>query len=104
MIQILGCADNFSQEYFSKKLGQTLTLTRSSNAPTYEQATQQAATGESWSLATHALLSGEEVGRFFSRDDRLLRQLILRPGFRPMITQRVYYDKHELFAGKVCHE
>lgn len=104
MIQVLGCTDNTSLNYISKKLGETLTLTRSTNAPTFDQATKNAATGESWSLATHPLMSGEEIGRYFGRDDRKLRQLILRPGYRPMITQRVFYDKHELFDGKVIDD
>lgn len=101
MIQVLGCTDNTSLNYISKKLGDTLTLTRSTNAPTYDQATRHAATGESWTLATHPLMSGEEIGRYFGRDDRKLRQLILRPGYRPMITQRVFYDKHNMFRGRL---
>jgi type IV secretion system protein VirD4 len=33
----------------------------------------------------------------FGRPDTLLRQLIIRPGYAPMILQRAYYDKHEAF-------
>lgn len=99
LIQVLGCADETTLEYVSKRLGQALTLTRSTNAPTFDQAVKQAATGESWALANHPLMTGEEVGRYFARDDKKLRQLILRPGYRPMILQRAFYDKHELFRG-----
>lgn len=100
LVQVLGCADDTTLEYVSKRLGQSLTLTRSTNAPSFEQAAKQAATGESWSLANHPLMTGEEIGRYFSRDDKKQRQLILRPGYRPMILQRAFYDKHELFQGK----
>lgn len=100
LVQLMGCADDTTLEYVSKRLGQSLVLTRSSNAPTFEQAAKNAATGESWSLANHPLMTAEEIGRFFARDDKKLRQLILRPGFHPMILQRAFYDKHELFRGR----
>jgi len=99
-LQVFGLADYTSLEYVSKRLGMAQTISRSTNAPSFDQATQQAATGESWSLSNHPLLDPEEVSRFFGRDDRLLRQLVLRPGYRPMILQRAFYDQHELFRGK----
>ena len=103
-VQMFGLAHQTSLEYASKRLGQATCITRSTNAPSFDQATQQAATGESWSLSVHPLLDPEETGRFFSRDDKLLRQLILRPGYRPMVLQRAFYDKHEFFAGRFDHE
>ena len=100
LIQTFGCNDNTTLEYISKRLGNSVTLTRSTNSPTYEQATKQAATGESFSLSTHPLMDVEELSRFFGRDDSKLRQLILRPGFHPMILQRAFYDKHEIFNSR----
>ncbi len=100
LVQIMGCADESTLSYVSSRLGQTVTLSRSSHAPTFEQAAKQAVSGESWSLANHPLMTGEEVGRYFSRDDKKLRQLILRPGYHPMVLQRAFYDKHELFLDK----
>jgi type IV secretion system protein VirD4 len=100
LVQVMGCADDSTLDYVSRRLGQSLVLTRSTNSPTFEQAAKHAATGESWSLANHPLMTAEEIGRFFARDDKKLRQLILRPGFRPMILQRAFYDKHELFRGR----
>lgn len=104
VIQVFGCNDNATLGYFSKMMGQSMTLTRSTNAPTFEQASQQGATGESWSLANHPLMTPQEICEFFSRDDCKLRQLILRPGYAPMILQRIYYDKHEFFKGRYIPE
>ncbi len=99
-LQVFGLADQTSLEYISKRLGETPTLTRSTNTPGFDQATQHAASGESWSLGVHPLLTAEEVGRYLARDDKKLRQLILRPGYRPAILMRAFYDKHELFRGR----
>lgn len=100
LVQVMGCADESTLSYVSARMGQAVGLTRSSQAPTFEQASRQAATGESWSLANYPLMTSEEVGRYFSREDPLLRQLVLRPGYRPMVLQRAFYDKHELFRGR----
>jgi type IV secretion system protein VirD4 len=100
-LQVFGLADYTTQEYISKRLGEAPTITRSTNMPGYDQASQHAITGESWSLGVSRLLTAEEVGRYFSRDDAKLRQLILRPGFRPAILTRAFYDQHELFRGRL---
>jgi len=99
-LQTFGLADQTTLEYVSQRLGETATLSRSTQLPGFDQATQQGLSGESWSLGTHRLLTAEEVGRYFARDDPKLRQLILRPGHRPAILQRAFYDKHELFRGR----
>ncbi len=104
MIKVLGCSDETTLEYFSKRLGQTQAFNRSASAPTFDQAAKQAVTGESWSVATHPLMTAEEIGRFFARDDKQLRQLVLRPGYRPMILQRAFYDKHEVFRGRFAED
>jgi type IV secretion system protein VirD4 len=44
-------------------------------------------------------MTPEEIALFFGRDDHLVRQLIIRPGCHPMVLQRAYYDKHELFRA-----
>lgn len=100
VLQCYSIADQTTSEYLSKRLGQASTLSKSTNAPSFDQATQQAATGESWSLGVHPLLTAEEICRYFGRDDRFGRQLVLRPGYRPMICQRVCYDQHELFRDR----
>ncbi|HBE68595.1 MAG TPA: hypothetical protein DDW52_10650 [Planctomycetaceae bacterium] len=68
--------------------------------PTFDQATRDAASGENWSVGVHPLMTPEEIIRIFGRNDPLQRQLVLRPGYRPMICQRVCYDQHEIFKGR----
>ena len=100
LLQVFSLADATTLEYVVKLLGHTSCLSRATNMPTFEQASRNAATGESWSISLQPLMMTEEVGRYFSRDDRLLRQLIIRPGYHPAILQRVFYDKYEWFRGK----
>jgi type IV secretion system protein VirD4 len=44
------------------------------------------------------MLEPDEIALVFGRADPLLRQLIIRAGYAPMILQRAYYDKHSAFA------
>ena len=98
MLQCFGNSDMATLEYLSKQLGNTTVVNPSINAPSYDQAIKQGANGESWSLGTHPLMTPDEIARYFGREDKLLRQLVLRPSYRPMILQRAFYDKHELFS------
>ena len=100
ILNFFSLADTTTLEYVSKRLGMTSCLSRATNMPTFEQASRNAATGESWSINSQPLMTSEEICRYFSRDDRMLRQLVLRPGYRPAILQRVYYDRHQWFRGK----
>ncbi len=100
VLQCFGNSDMTTLEYLSKLLGNAQVLNPSVNATSYEQAVKQGASGESWSLGSHPLLTPDEIARFFGRDDKLLRQLVLRPSYDPMVLQRVFYDKHKLFRGK----
>ena len=43
-----------------------------------------------------ALLLSTYAG--ISRADPLLRQLVIRAGYAPMILQRAFYDRHDAFA------
>jgi type IV secretion system protein VirD4 len=95
-----GNSDLTTLEFISKRCGTTsLIVDRQSDVTTSQQTGGQ--TGKSWSLEVRELLTSEEAARFFSRDDREQRALIIRAG-RPtaMIVQRVKYDQHEMFAGK----
>lgn len=96
-VQLLGASDETTLSYFSKRLGESLVVSHTSNQPGRDQTIREAATGSSWSITNKPLLTPDELERFFSRDDKMLRQLVLCNGRRPMILQRAFYDKSELF-------
>lgn len=97
VLQFFGNSDMTTLEWISKRLGQCTISSFSRNTPSISQQTSEGATGESFSQQVHDLMTPEEVSRFFGRDDKLLRSLIIRPSFKPMILQRAFYDKHPLF-------
>ena len=97
VIQFFGNSDLQTLEWISKRLGQTSVTTSSSRNPAYNARTQSGETGASWGEQSHPLMTPEEIACFFGRDDQLVRQLIIRPSFQPMVLQRAYYDQHELF-------
>jgi type IV secretion system protein VirD4 len=97
VLQFFGNSDMQTLEWISKRLGETTIHTTSKNQPGYDQRTQEGITGASYSQQVHSLMTAEEISRFFGRDDKYLRQLIIRPTWSPMVLQRVYYDKHEMF-------
>jgi type IV secretion system protein VirD4 len=94
-----GNNDMTTLDYISKRCGQTSLIVERKSEVTTDQRTG-GATGMSWSLEVRELLTPEEASRFFGRDDRAQRQLLIRPGLPPAIIQRVKYDRHALFAGK----
>ncbi len=96
VLQCFGNNDMATLEYLSRQLGNTQVLNPSVSAPTYDAAVQQAASGQSWSIGSHPLLSPNEIATLFGRDDPQMRQLVLRPGRFPLILQRAFYDKHSL--------
>lgn len=100
VFQFFGGADDTTLTYVSKLLGDALTLSRASSSPTFNQSVNEGATGDSWSIGNSPLMTASELARFFGRDDKLLRQLILRPGHNGMVLGRAFYDKHEIFQGK----
>lgn len=97
VLQFFGNSDMQTLEWISKRLGETTIQTQSQNQPGYSQRTKEGVTGQSSSQQVHSLMTPEEISRFFGRDDKYLRQLIIRPTWSPMVLQRVFYDKHELF-------
>lgn len=98
VMMFFGNSDMTTLEYLSKRCGQTSLIVERKGQVTAEQR-KSGATGESWSVEVRELLTAEEAARFFGRDDRQQRALILRPGMPPAIVQRVKYDKHRAFAG-----
>jgi len=100
ILQLFGNADLETLEYIQKRLGKTPVRKRSQSV-----AAAKAVSDVSFSEEMHDLITAEEAARFFSRDDRYRRQLVIWTGHDPMILQRVvYYDKasplYQYFGGQ----
>jgi TraM recognition site of TraD and TraG len=98
ILQFFGNNDLTTLEWISKRIGTTTIQQLSSSAVT-PGAAEAGATGRSYAPHTAAVLEPHEAALVFGRPDALLRQLVIRAGFAPMILQRAYYDKHRAFAG-----
>lgn len=96
ILQFFGNNDLTTLEWVSKRLGST-TIEQLSGTAVTPGAAQAGAVGESYAPRTTAILEPDEIALVFGRADPLLRQLIIRAGFAPMILQRAYYDKHQAF-------
>lgn len=99
-IQCFGNNDSSTLEWISQRLGPTTIKTASEGGTTYKARAETDATGVTLSSQAHPLLTGEEASRFFGREDRLQRQLIIRATFHPLILQRVCYYEDARFKGQ----
>ena len=100
VLQTFAGNDDETLSYLSKRLGEALIKTKSSSQPGVSQLPKESVTGSSLQLSSKPLLTAAEIELYFARDDAKLRQLVLRPGFRPMILQRAFYDKSPYFEGR----
>jgi type IV secretion system protein VirD4 len=98
VLQFFGNNDLTTLEWVSKRLGST-TIVQLSSSAVSPGAARAGAMGESYAPRTTAILEPDEIALVFGRADAQLRQLIIRAGYAPMILQRAFYDKHEMFAG-----
>ena len=101
VLQFFGNNDLTTLEWISKRLGST-TIAQLS-AATVSPGGQRAGAigaGESYAPHTTPILQPDEIALVFGRSDPLLRQLVIRAGFAPMILQRAFYDKHETFRHR----
>jgi type IV secretion system protein VirD4 len=99
VLVFFGNNDMTTLDYVSKRCGQTSLIVERKADLTVDQKTA-GQTGLSWSLEVRELLTPEEASRFFARDDKHQRQLLIHPGLPPVVIQRVKYDQHESFKGK----
>jgi type IV secretion system protein VirD4 len=99
VIQCFANADQFTLDYLSKRLGTTTLIVRNKAETSDQDQTRTDRRGLSWQMQTQPLMTGEEIARFFGRDDGLQRQLVIWAGYDPMILSRAKYDSHELFVG-----
>lgn len=100
VLQFFGPADATTLDWISKRLGQTTLTVVNQGALSHEQRNAHGASGRGEQQQTVSLLTPEEVSRYFGRNDRYCRQLVIVPGERPFVLQRAYYDHHEAFAGR----
>lgn len=98
VLQFFGNNDVTTLEFISKRLGKTSMLVSRAADTTHEQRAK-GASGESWSVEVHDLITAEEAARYFARDDRHRRQLIIRAGKDPMVLERVVYHEDRSFEG-----
>jgi type IV secretion system protein VirD4 len=94
-----GNTDLATLEFLEKRLGQTRVYSPSRSDQSYDAAVHGGATGASFSLGSHPLMSVPELARIFQRDDPLYRALVLSTRHGPMIVQRAFYDAHPAFRG-----
>ena len=93
ILQAFGNVDLTTTEYLSKRLDKTAVEAVRTGETAAEQ-NEKGLKGENNAIELYDLMRPDEISRFFARDDRLKRQLILWAGKAPMILQRVeYYDK-----------
>ncbi len=98
ILQFFGNSDLTTLKWISERLGDTTMRVMTQNEVGHKQAAETGATGEAWANDVQPLLKVDEISQIFSRDDRFCRQLVIWAGRDPMVLQRAYYDKHELFT------
>jgi|TARA_B100000609_G_scaffold199565_1_gene204202 type IV secretion system protein VirD4 len=96
-ISFFGNTDLTTLEFLEKRLGQTQVRSASQSEVSYDGAVKEGATGSSYSINSHPLMSVPELARTFNRDDPYCRQLVLSAKHGPLIIQRAYYDQHAQF-------
>lgn len=97
LTQWFGVNDLTTLKYLSERLGQT-TLEVTSQGEVTKGQIANGFTGETRSRQQVALMTSEELGRYFSRQSG--RQLVLWPGTDPIAIDRLNYDEAKLFQGK----
>lgn len=95
-----GNSDLTTLEFISKRCGQTSLIVDRDSAVTADQRAHTGVTGKSKAVEVRDLLTPEEASRFFGREDKQQRALIIRGGWPAMIVQRVKYDRYERFKGQ----
>jgi len=96
--QVFGSVDEATNGYVSKRLGQTaIQLEQTSDKS--QQQSEVGQQGKSQSMQLFDMMTTNEIGRYFARDDKMKRQLLLVAGEHPVITQRVeYWNKNALYS------
>jgi len=94
-----GLVDKTTSDWVSQYLGETNILNADQNTLSFDEMTR-GKSGVSFRSQKVSLMTASEVRRYFARDDKYSRILVIVPGKRPWILQRAHYDQHELFKGR----
>lgn len=100
VLTFFGNQDLTTLSWIEKRLGQTTIASFSQAQQQVDSALRGGATGATVNLTTHPLLTVPEIARVFNRDDPLVRQLVISAAHGPLILQRAFFDKHELFQAQ----
>ncbi len=100
-LQFFANNDTFTLEWIAKRLGETSLIVSNKSEVGDQEQTSTGRLGRNWSVQSRPLMTLEEVGRFFGRDDPEQRQLVLVAGYDPIILQRIKYDSHARFKGMI---
>ena len=93
--------DPTTLEWIQRRLGETVIVQHSQSEGSISSLIQDGNSGRSASLHMHPLLTASEAARILRREDPLTRQLVISASHGPMLLQRVMYDAHPAFAGRL---
>jgi type IV secretion system protein VirD4 len=97
LLQFFGNNDATTLDYLAHRLGKSTIIQISQSETTTEQRAT-GVTGKSAQMHTVELMTGDEIGRFFSRQSKA--QVLLWPGSDPIAIDRVAYYSDPFFARK----
>ena len=97
LLQFFGNNDATTLDYLSHRLGKS-TIVQVSQSETTAEQRANALSGKSTQMHTVELMTGDEIGRFFSRQSKA--QVLLWPGSDPIALDRVEYYHDPFFARK----
>lgn len=92
--QVFGTVDEATNSYVSKRLGKTPIEMLQTSDKSHDQV-ERGVHGKSESLQLFDMMVNDEIARYFARDDKLKRQLLLIAGKFPVILQRVEYWRED---------
>jgi len=97
--QVFGTVDEATNSYVSKRLGKTSIQMLQTSDKSHDQM-ERGQHGKSQSMQLFDMMTNDEIARYFARDDKMNRQLLLVAGKFPMITQRVEYWNNQVTYSK----
>lgn len=93
--------DTTTLDWIQRRLGETTIVQHSQGEGSLRSLVQDGSSGRSSSMSMHPLLTGSEAARILRREDPLMRQLVISAAHGPMLLQRVNYDQHPAFKGRL---